>query len=449
MNLTAAASPALHGETLLPGDKSLSHRAALFAALAEGRSQIENFLDSGVTRAMLRALSALGIPWELEGARLNVTGRGLRGFNTPSAPLDCGNSATTLRLLAGALAASGVPAVLSGSSSLCARPMQRIVDPLRQMGAPIAAQPNGCAPLALSARPASQPLLSQSINLPVASAQVKSCLLLAGLAAQGQTRLSEPALSRDHTERMLADQGALISAHQDADGRAHVCLTPPPDGRLRPLEMTIPGDFSAAAFLIVAALIVPGSEIILRGVGLNPTRTGLLQTLREMGGQIRVDNLHQRSGEPTGDLLVRASQLQAVPVSGERVVQMIDEFPAFGVAAAFAQGVTEVSQAEELRYKESDRITALCQELKAQGVQAKEKPDGFVIQGQKEVPGGGLVDPRRDHRLAMSLAVLGLAARQPVTILNAEIMSESFPTFVPTLRALGAQLLDQEHVSHA
>ncbi|HPH97587.1 MAG TPA: 3-phosphoshikimate 1-carboxyvinyltransferase [Anaerolineaceae bacterium] len=447
MNLILTASPPLHGDITLPGDKSLSHRAALFAALAEGESQVEQFLDSGVTRAMLNALSALGISWSLKDGRLSVTGRGLRGLRAPLEPVDCGNSATTLRLLAGALSASGAAAVLSGSASLCARPMQRIVDPLWQMGADITAQANGCAPLQLSSRPASRPLFGQSLDLPVASAQVKSCLLLAGLAADGPTCLSEPALSRDHTERMLAGQGVIIQSRQSADGRAHVTLQPPENGALRPLQMRIPGDFSAAAFLIVAALIIPGSEITLRGVGLNPTRTGLLDTLREMGGDICVQNLHQPSGEPAGDLVIRASRLHAVTVSGERVVQMIDEFPAFGAAAAFAEGTTLVSQAEELRYKESDRITALCQELRRQGVAAEEKPDGFLIAGQRQVPGGAVVDPRRDHRLAMALAVLGLAAKQPVTIQNAEIMAESFPAFVPTLQALGA-LPELEGIRH-
>jgi 3-phosphoshikimate 1-carboxyvinyltransferase len=438
MNLMVHPGHALRGEVRLPGDKSLSHRAALFAALAQGASRADNFLVSGVTAAMLGALSGLGVEWKLEGTTLLVQGRGLAGLRAPAAPLDCGNSATTLRLLTGALAAAGVPATADGSPGLRRRPMERIVEPLRQMGTPISAGPGGGAPLQLAARPAGQALRALHYTLPVASAQVKSCLMLAALAADGPSTLVEPDLSRDHSERMLASMGVGIETFGTPAGPA-VRVTPPA-APLAPLHMAIPGDFSAAAFLLVAAVITPGSDLLLHNIGLNPTRTGLLVTLLEMGAQIEVLNPRQASGEPAGDLRVRHSALRGVTVSGARVVEMIDEFPVFAAAAAFAEGRTEVREAIELRYKESDRISALCAELRGQGASVTEREDGFSIEGQGPPAGGGTVDPHGDHRLAMALAVLGLGARQPVQIQNAEIIRESFPEFVDVLQHAGAEI---------
>jgi 3-phosphoshikimate 1-carboxyvinyltransferase len=267
---------------------------------------------------------------------------------------------------------------------------------------------------------------------------VKTCLLLAALGADGPSSLLEPALSRDHTERMLAAMGVDIETSQEAHG--WLVALRPPTGDLRPLQMQIPGDFSAAAFLIVAAAITPGSHITLRNLGLNPTRTGLLATLREMGADIRVSHRAGQSGEPVGDLEVRYAALHGAQVGGERAVAMIDEFPAFAIAAACARGRTEVSQAEELRRKESDRIQAICQELRAQGVQVEEKADGFVIEGNGRLPGGAIASPHGDHRLAMALAVAGLAAQNPIGVENAEITQESFPGFADCLRALGAEI---------
>jgi len=438
MNLVVHSGNPLTGETALPGDKSLSHRAALFAALAEGESQIENFLESGVTAAMLRALGALGVPWQLNQGVLHVTGSGLQGFQPPLAALDCGNSATTLRLLAGALAASGISAVLDGSAGLRRRPMQRIVAPLQEMGVPVEAAPGGGAPLRLEQRAAVSRLRALYYRLPVASAQVKTCLMLAGLAADGTTTLVEPELSRDHSERMLHAMGAAVWPGEESGCPAVTIepLTIP----LRPLETRIPGDFSAAAFLVVAALITPGSQVTLRGVGLNPTRTGLLAALCEMGADIQVLEPREQSGEPVGDLLVRYSRLRGTAVNGQRVVDMIDEFPVFAVAAAFAEGTTEVCGAAELRYKESDRITMVCTELQNQGASIEEHPDGFVIHGKGELPGGGVTDPHGDHRLAMALAVAGLAAFRPVIVRGAGIMAESFPGYTGLLNRLGARL---------
>jgi 3-phosphoshikimate 1-carboxyvinyltransferase len=438
MNLTIHPGHPLQGEVRLPGDKSLSHRAALFAALARGESQAKNFLVSGVTAAMLRALTALGVPWNLDGTTLTVQGKGLNGLLPPAAAIDCGNSATTFRLLAGALAAAGIVADLDGSAGLRRRPMDRIVEPLRQMGVAIASAPGNCAPLRLTGRQSGERLRAIEYTLPVASAQVKTCLMLAALAGDGVTTLIEPSLSRDHSERMLASQGAGIETLITPGGPAVRVsgLT----GELAPFRMDIPGDFSAAAFLLVAGAITPGSELLLHNIGLNPTRTGLLLSLQEMGADIEILNPRSTSGEPAGDLRVRHSPLHGITVSGARVVDMIDEFPVFAAAAAFAQGRTEVCEASELRYKESDRISALCGELRAQGVTVTEKPDGFIIDGLGSVAGGAPVNPHGDHRLAMALAVLGLGSQQPVEINGAEIIAESFPEFVDVLRGTGAEI---------
>ena len=424
------------GSPALPGDKSLSHRAALLAAMADGESWIENFQVSGVTRPMLEALRGAGVPWNLEGTRLQVQGIGLRPAQ-PMQPLQvhCGNSATTLRLLAGALAAWGLPAVLDGTPGLRRRPMGRIVEPLQQMGVPIQAQPGGGAPLVLQAAAARPHGLHY--RLPVASAQVKSCLLLAALAADDETLLEEDGPSRDHTERMLAAMGAGVESWSEA-GWYRTRLRPPADGCLKPLAMTLPGDISAAAFLLVAALITPGSRLLLRQVGLNPTRTGLLDALQAMGADLRITNRRESGGEPLGDLEAVYSLLHGVQVSGELVVRMIDEFPAFAVAAAFASGMTEVRDAVELRHKESDRISALGEELCKLGVGFAETPDGFTIQGGRPLH-GARVNPHGDHRLAMSLAVAGLAAGGPVVVDSANIIDESFPEFARVLQQLGGQ----------
>jgi 3-phosphoshikimate 1-carboxyvinyltransferase len=436
------------GQPGLPGDKSLSHRAALFAAMADGESWIENFLVSGVTEAMLGALSKLGVPWQLEGTTLRVRGVGLRSASGGSpvvsgVTLNCGNSATTLRLLAGALAAWGAQVTLDGSPGLRRRPMRRIVEPLRAMGVEIVSQ-DGCAPLAVQA--VNLPLRPLEYTLPVASAQVKSCLLLAALSAAGTTTLVEPGPSRDHTERMLRAMGVEVTNHA-LDGERWVTrLTPPSPFSLTPLQIRLPGDISAASFLIVAALITPGSQVTLRQVGLNPTRTGLLDTLREMGAEIHIENQNVQGGEPVGDLTVCHSRLRGVQVGGERVVRMIDEFPVFAIAAAYAHGETVVRDAQELRHKESDRISALGQELRCLGVDFSEKPDGFVIRGGS-LPNGGRVQTHGDHRLAMALAVCGLAACRPVQVMDAQIIDESFPAFASVLRSLGASVSGSDVVA--
>jgi 3-phosphoshikimate 1-carboxyvinyltransferase len=441
MKMLVRPGNALRGVAQTPGDKSLSHRALLFAALAEGESQVDNFLVSGVTRVMLEALSALGVTWRLDGDRLTVQGRGPAGLRPPGRPLDCGNSATTLRLLAGALAAAGIPATLDGSEGLHRRPMDRIVAPLRKMGVSIEVGPGGTAPLRLAARPPGQPLKPLDETLPVASAQVKSCLLLAALAADGKTTLREPGPSRDHTERMLCSMGAIVGSRgSEVNGQVvYETHLIPPTAPLRPLRMCLPGDISAAAFLVVAGSVTPGSEIRIPGVGLNPTRTGLLEALRSMGGDVRVENEHEQGGEPAGELVVRSARLRGTVVSGDLVVRMIDEFSVFGTAAAFAQGPTVVLDASELRLKETDRIQTLCVELRRLGVPAEEREDGFTIPGGV-LPAGGAVQAHGDHRLAMAMAVAGLAAGGPVTVDGAEMIDESFPGFAGALRDLGADV---------
>jgi 3-phosphoshikimate 1-carboxyvinyltransferase len=449
MKLTVKPGGALRGTAAVPGDKSLSHRAVLFAALAEGESRIDNFLVSGVTRVMLESLRALGVRWELEGESLKVEGRGLSGLQATGDPLNCGNSATTIRLLAGALAAAGIPAVLDGSPGLRRRPMGRIVEPLRRMGVPVEAGENGGAPLRLEARAPGHKLRGIAETLPVASAQVKSCLLLAALAADRPTTLREPGPSRDHTERMLSSMGVEIHSRviEESTGSVYeTCLTPPTQS-LRPLHLSLPGDMSAAAFLLVAGTIAPGSMIRIPGVEVNPTRTGLVDALRGMGADIRYENETVQGGEPVADLVVRASALHGTEIGGPLVVRMIDEFSIFGMAAACADGLTVVRDAAELRLKESDRIHTLCEELRRLGVQAEEFPEGFSIVGkgggQDCAVMGGAVEAHGDHRLAMALAVAGLAARAPVTVEGAEILAESFPDFVDTLRALGAELFTE------
>ncbi len=437
MKMTVHPSTPLHGSLCMPGDKSLSHRAVLFAAIARGRSQIGNLQVSGVTMKMLEAVRLLGVEWELRDHALELTSPGMGAWQPPEISIDCGNSATTLRLLAGALAASGLPAVLDGSAGLRSRPMQRILTPLHSLGVPIRGSQGNYAPLELTARPPAQKLQAMSYSLPVASAQVKSCLLLAGLAANGPVVLREPAASRDHTERMFQHMGVRLETTDDENG--HQIVLYPSSAPLSPLRLDLPGDLSSAAFLIVAGLILPGSQITIHNVGLNPGRTGLLDALIEMGADLQVICQGDQAGEPYGDVTVRHSSLHSIQVSGERVVRMIDEFPIFAVAAAFAQGTTIVKDALELRYKESDRIACLCQELKKLGCDNEETPDGFIIAGPTRFH-PATVHPHGDHRLAMALAVAGIAGRQPVTILDAQIMQESYPEFSQHLSQLGARL---------
>lgn len=434
----------IQGTAQLPGDKSISHRAILFSALAKGQSRINNLLIAGVTENMLGALPNLGVKWTLKETQLTVRSCGLDEWKPPLEPLDCGHSATTLRLLAGACAAAGIPVLLDGSESLQTRPMARIVDPLWEMGVPIQALGEGStAPLQLGSTLKDQSFRALTYYAPVASAQVKSCLLLAGLRAQGTLTYTEPSPSRDHTERILAQQGVKIQREERPDGQVRVIMEPLGKQHLLPLDLTIPGDLSSASFLITAALITPGSDLTLPAVGLNPTRTGMLDALREMGARIEIRNRKQVHGEPIGDLQVQHSQLQGILLENPQVVRMIDELPIFAVAAAFAEGQTTVRDAGELRLKESDRITALSRELGALGVNIEEHQDGFTIQGSSTLQ-GGRVRPGKDHRMAMALTVAGLNARDPVVVEGSEIISESFPGFARSLAHLGASIIEED-----
>lgn len=435
MRLKITPGHRLNGEVQVPGDKSISHRAALLAAIAQGESRLENFLLSGVTRPMLEALRAMGVPWALEGTTLTVRGRGLGRLSVARPVLHCGHSATTMRLLAGTMAGMGTPCRLDGSAALRRRPMRRVVEPLAAMGAAIEATHGDHPPLTLKARPEGMPLKGLTHRLPVASAQVKSAILLAALWAEGPTAVHEPGPSRDHTERLMSMMGVNVQCKR----RGRRVTFHPPRGPLRPLRFSLPGDFSSAAFLVVAALITPGSEITLRHVGLNPTRTGLLEALRAMGARIEMAPQKAEQGEPVGRIVASHSPLHGTMISGDLVVRMIDEFPIFAVAAAYARGWTLVRQAHELRLKESDRIASLCRELRALGVEIHEHGDGFALRGGRP-PCGGRVNAHGDHRLAMALAVAGLAAQGPVTVAGAQVVAESFPQFAQVLRQLGAEV---------
>lgn len=422
LTLPCCARP-LSGAVEVPGDKSLAHRAMLFASLAEGESEVRNYPDSGVTRAMRGALESLGVPSSLEAGVLRVKGNGFRPFPNAGATGHCGNSATTIRLMAGAVAGTGSSATLDGSAGLRRRPMNRVADPLRAMGAEIATD-DGRAPLVFSAAGRLKPV---DYAVPVASAQVLSCLQIAALGASGASRFTVPGPVRDHTARMLGSMGAEISSE------GFVSTVRPLARPLRSLHATLPGDISSATFLFAAAAIVPGSRITVTGIGVNPTRTGILDVLESMGAVVSLANARDEMGEPVADVTVAAAPLKAVEIKGDLVVRSIDEFPAIAAVAAFAEGVTVVREAKELRYKESDRIAAIVTQLRALGAEVDEFDDGFAVHGGTLT--GGTAQANGDHRLAMSMALCGL--RAPVSVEGAEILNESFPSFVPSLVALG------------
>ena len=426
--LTVSPSAPLRGCIRVPGDKSISHRVLLLGSLAEGDSQVGGFLPSGDCLATLACLQSLGVEIETHDATtLTVHGRGLQGLREPSGPLNCARSGTTMRLLAGILAgqAFGVSgATLTGEPQLLRRPMHRITEPLRRMGAEIE-DTDGHAPLTIRGRS----LHGYDHTLTVASAQVKSALLLAGLYADGPTTIRQPGPARDHTERMLTAMGATIEVSD-----LTIALAPSPSP-LAPLSLTIPADISSAAFLLVAAVLVPDSEVIVEGVGVNPTRTGLLDVLRAMGAEVVLENKREQGNEPVADVTVRASDLVGVEVGGDTVVRMIDEFPVLAVAATQAHGTTVVRGAADLRVKETDRIAAVVAELRALGARIDPLPDGFIIEGPTPLHGAA-ADSHGDHRLAMALAVAGLIAEGKVLIGNAECIADSFPGFVGLMRGL-------------
>lgn len=426
----------LVGECRVPGDKSVSHRAALLGAIAEGPSEIENFLFGADCLSTLNCLRSMGVEIRQEGGRIRIEGRGLRGLEEPEDVLDAGNSGTTMRLLLGILAGQNFFSVITGDGSLKKRPMGRVVKPLLQMGAQIWGRASGLqAPLAIMGRGQLMPL---SYRLPVPSAQVKSALLLAGLYACGDTTVLQPVPCRDHTERLMKAFG--VSLRVDVEGSVHIAG----GGLLQGQQVQVPGDISAAAFLIVAATILPGSDILIRDVGINPTRTGVLDVLGLMGADCVVLNERCWSGEPVADLRVRSSCLRGVEIGGELVPRLIDEVPIIAVAAAMAEGATVIRDAAELRVKETDRIEAIVCELSKLGVELIGLPDGLSINGGKALAGVA-ASSWSDHRLAMSLAVAGLAAATGTTVVsNAGCIDVSFPGFTNLLSGLGARIEQYE-----
>ncbi|WP_295360857.1 3-phosphoshikimate 1-carboxyvinyltransferase [Arenimonas sp.] len=409
----------LQGAICVPGDKSVSHRAVMLGALAEGVSEVEGFLEGEDTRATAAILGRLGVRFEAPGDGLRrIHGVGLHGLRGADGPLDCGNAGTGMRLLAGLLAGQAFDSTLVGDASLSRRPMGRVIEPLRRMGARIEAGEGGLPPLRIHA---SNGLQAIDYELPVASAQVKSAVLLAGLYARGETRVREPHPTRDYTERMLAAFGWPIR-FSPGDARLEG------GHRLRATRVLVPADFSSAAFFLVAASVVPGSDLLLRRVGMNPRRTGLLAALRAMGADITETPAGEQGGEPVADLRVRHARLRGIAVPEALVPDMIDEFPALFVAAALAEGETRVSGAAELRVKESDRIATMAAALRTLGADIEEAPDGALIRGGRLQ--GGEVHSHGDHRIAMALAVAAQRAAGEVRITDCANVATSFPGFV-------------------
>ncbi len=417
----------LRGTLQPPPDKSISHRAALVAAMAEGTTRVSNYLDSADTRSTLEAVASLGA--RIDGVsgggiepRITIDGVGLRG--AAPADIDVGNAGTLLRLLPGWLAGQETGAwTLDGDDSIRRRPVDRIATPLRQMGARLSCREDRLPPLRIEGAP----LEGITYELPVASAQVKSCLLLAGLLAEGETRIVEPVPSRDHSERMLAAAGAEV-------GRVGDVVTIRPAASLEPGQIAIPGDFSAAAFFIVAASVVPGSEVVLTGVGLNPTRTGLLEILGRMGAEAEIEEA-DLTGEPSGTLRIGAAALRGTEIGGDEVPIAIDELPLAALAACFAEGETTIRDAEELRRKESDRIATVCEALTALGGEVEATDDGLRVRGGGGLRGGA-VDSHGDHRIAMMAAIAGLASETGVEVEGMEAAAISYPGFEADLAAL-------------
>lgn len=405
----------LNGEITIPADKSISHRAIIFSALAKGKSIIKNFSDGQDPHSTLNIFKQLGVEIVEKGNTVTVNSTG--ELKQPNAPLDCGNSGTTMRLLSGVLAGQKFNSTLIGDASLSKRPMKRVITPLEQMGGEIKSK-DFKAPLEIFGKN----LNAISYNSPIASAQVKSCILLAGLNAEGITRVTEPYTSRNHTEIMLKAMGANLSVEGTT-----VSIE---KSELRPIDIEIPGDISSAAYFICAGLIVPNAEIILKNVGLNPTRTGIIDVVKSMGGNIEILSERETCGEKVGDILVKYSpELKSCKISGEIIPRLIDEIPVIAVLATQAEGQTVIANAQDLRNKESDRITAVVTELKKLGAKIEETPDGMIITGKTSLKGDCEVETYHDHRLAMSLYVAGLITNKEIKINSFEWVNISFPEF--------------------
>jgi 3-phosphoshikimate 1-carboxyvinyltransferase len=433
--LTACRSSALKGVAAVPGDKSISHRALILGGLAVGETEISGLLEAEDVLNTAKAVAAFGSEARREGAGVwRVRGTGVGGWQEPADVLDFGNSGTGSRLMMGAMATTPISAVFTGDASLRKRPMGRVLQPLTLFGAEFEAREGGLMPVRLNG--ARWPLCIDH-KVTVASAQVKSALLLAALNAPGRTRIEQGALTRDHTEKMLAGFGAEIAVEPLESGGDAITLMG--QAELKACAVEVPRDPSSAAFPLVAALIVPGSDVLIPGVLLNPRRTGLFGTLIEMGADIVVENRRTSGGEEVGDLRVRHSVLHGVEVPGIRAPSMIDEYPILAVAAAFADGRTAMRGLAELKVKESDRLAAIVAGLKAGGVAVETRGDDLIVDGWGSVPGGGIVETHMDHRIAMSFLVMGLASQAPMSVEDVSMIATSFPDFIELMQSLGAE----------
>jgi len=417
------------GEARVAGDKSISHRSIMFGSIAEGVTEISGFLEGEDALATVAAFRAMGV--HIEGpvdGRVTVHGVGLHGLKSPGAPLDMGNSGTSMRLISGIVAGAGLEVTLTGDVSLCKRPMGRVIDPLTLMGASISSEEGGRPPLKIAAN---RPLKGIDYVLPMASAQVKSCVLLAGLWAEGQTSTTEPAPTRDHTERMLAGFGYALE-------REGAKVTLGGEGRLQGRSIEVPADISSAAFFMVAASIAPGSDLLLSHVGINPTRVGIINILRLMGANIELQNEREVGGEPVADIRIQCAPLKGIDIPEDQVPLAIDEFPVLFIAAACAEGRTVLRGAEELRVKESDRIASMAEGLSTLGITNTVLEDGIIIDGGQI--GGGTIQTHHDHRIAMSFAIAALRAKDAIIVKDCDPVSTSFPNFDAIARGLGLQI---------
>lgn len=419
----------LTGDAVVPGDKSISHRSIMLGALADGTTHISGFLEGADSIATLNAFKAMGV--DIQGpdnGKVVVKGVGIDGLKKPVAPLDLGNSGTSMRLMCGLLSAQSFDTVLIGDESLTKRPMRRVTDPLAKMGAKIKASPLGTAPLSVSGK---QMLTGMEYEMPVASAQVKSCLILAGLYAKGKTCVTEPGVTRDHTERMLRAFGVTVDVKKNK-----ICINS--GQRLKATRLEVPADISSAAFFMVAASIAPGSNIVLRNVGINPTRTGVIDILKLMGADLEIIAERVLGDEPVADIRVKSATLNGIEIPETLVPLAIDEFPAIFIAAACAKGKTVLTGAEELRVKESDRIQAMADGLRVLGIDAEPTADGIVIEGG--AIGGGVIESHGDHRIAMSFAISALRASAPIGVRNCDNVVTSFPGFPELAASLGLKI---------
>ena len=427
-SITIKPAASVRGEIVVPGDKSISHRSIMLGAIANGVTTVRGFLRGEDNMSTMHAFRAMGVDINDDGETIRITGRGLHGLTEPGDVLDCGNSGTTIRLITGLLSGQSFFSVVTGDQYLRKRPMKRVVEPLSRMGARIAGRNGGTlAPLAITGGG----LKGIEYQSPVSSAQIKSSLMLAGLYAEGETTVTEPSLSRDHSERMFRHFGASLVRHDNG-------VTVRGGVELTAQEVTVPGDISSAAFFMVAALITPNSELLIRNVGVNPSRTGVIDILKAMGGDIQLVDERDVSGEPVADLLVRSSRLKGIAISGSVVPRAIDEFPAICIAAARAEGTTTIREAKELRVKETDRITAMAVNLGKVGITVTECEDGMDINGSEQLLGGS-VDSSGDHRIAMSMSVAALVATGPITVTDIDCVATSFPTFFPLLEKVAAR----------